>query len=118
MRSPSAQGRRELQEAIAEHLYHFRGCRWEPEQIVIGVGTEYLYGLLVQFLAGQALRRGRAGLPETGQIYESRGARSVAIPMDDAGVQADAGVRGRGRAPHLSLPTTSHRHRHAGQPPL
>ena len=40
MRSPSAQGRRELQEAIAGHLYHFRGMSVEPEQIVIGAGTE------------------------------------------------------------------------------
>lgn len=91
MRSPSAQGRRELQEAIAGHLYHFRGMSVEPEQIVIGAGTEYLYGLLVQFLGRDKLYGvEEPGYQKPGQIYESCGARSVAIPMDDAGVQADA----------------------------
>ena len=91
MRSPSAQGRRELQEAIAEHLYHFRGMSVEPDQIVIGAGTEYLYGLLVQFLGRDKLYGvEEPGYQKPGQIYESCGARSVAIPMDDAGVQADA----------------------------
>lgn len=88
MRSPSAQGRRELQEAIAGHLYHFRGMSVEPEQIVIGAGTEYLYGLLVQLLGRDKLYGvEEPGYQKPAQIYESCGARSVAIPMDDAGVR-------------------------------
>lgn len=40
----------ELRAAIAEHLKSFRGMLVDPNQIIIGAGTEYLYGLLVQLL--------------------------------------------------------------------
>ena len=40
----------ELRSAIAEHLKSFRGMLVDPDQIIIGAGTEYLYGLLVQLL--------------------------------------------------------------------
>lgn len=40
----SAGGIRQLRQAIADHLYQFRGMTISPEQIVVGAGTEYLYG--------------------------------------------------------------------------
>ena len=40
----------ELREAISEHLRSFRGMSVHPSQIIIGAGTEYLYGLLIQLL--------------------------------------------------------------------
>ena len=40
----------ELRSAIAEHLKSFRGMLVDPDQIIIGAGTEYLYGLLVQLM--------------------------------------------------------------------
>lgn len=48
-RSPSA-GIMELRSAIADYLYQFRGMMVDPEQIVIGAGTEYLYSLIIQLL--------------------------------------------------------------------
>lgn len=39
-----------LREAIAGHLKAFRGMEVDPEQIIVGAGTEYLYGLLLQLL--------------------------------------------------------------------
>ena len=39
-----------LRQAIATHLEQFRGMHVQPEQIFIGAGTEYLYGLLIQLL--------------------------------------------------------------------
>lgn len=91
MRAPSAQGRRELQEAIAGHLYRFRGMPVEPDQIVVGAGTEYLYGLLVQLLGRDKVY----GVEEPGYqkpflIYRSSGARAVPVPMDSAGVGVEA----------------------------
>lgn len=88
MHAPSAQGRRELQEAIAGHLYDFRGMSVDPEQIVIGAGTEYLYGLLVQLLGRDKVY----GVEDPGYqkpwlIYESNGATCVPISMDEAGVR-------------------------------
>ena len=43
-------GAPELRAAIAAHLEQARGLRVSPEQIFIGAGTEYLYGLIVQLL--------------------------------------------------------------------
>lgn len=43
-------GALELRRAIARMLREFRNIQVSPEQIVIGAGTDYLYGLLVQLL--------------------------------------------------------------------
>lgn len=53
MEASPAGGIRELRAAIAEHLKSFRGMLVDPDQIVIGAGTEYLYGLLVQLLGNE-----------------------------------------------------------------
>ena len=47
---PPTGGVMKLRRAIAHHLYEFRGITVNPEQIIIGAGTEYLYGLIVQLL--------------------------------------------------------------------
>ena len=49
------QGIPELRNAIAGHLRSFRGVSVSPDQIVIGAGTEYLYGLLVQLLGNDKI---------------------------------------------------------------
>lgn len=46
----SFQGIFELREEIAKYLYGFRGMQVSPDQIIIGAGTEYLYGRLIQLL--------------------------------------------------------------------
>ena len=46
----SAGGIRQLRQAIADHLYQFRGMTIDPEQIVVGAGSEYLVGLIIQLL--------------------------------------------------------------------
>ena len=43
-------GALELRCAIADNLQQFRGMTVDPEQIVIGAGTEFLYYLLIQLL--------------------------------------------------------------------
>ena len=47
---PPTGGVMKLRRAIAHHLYEFRGITVNPEHIIIGAGTEYLYGLIVQLL--------------------------------------------------------------------
>lgn len=48
-------GVRELREAIAEHLASFCAMPVDPDQIIVGAGTEYLYGLLVQLLGKEKI---------------------------------------------------------------
>ena len=50
MTKPPCGGIIGLRKAIATHLEQFRGMHVQPEEIFIGAGTEYLYGLLIQLL--------------------------------------------------------------------
>ncbi len=90
VRSPSA-GVRELREAIAAHLFSFRGMSVRPEQIVVGAGTEYLYGLIIQLL-GRDSRYGveNPGYRKISRIYEANRVDCVYIPMDEKGVDPEA----------------------------
>ena len=45
----------ELRVEIARYLYEYRGMDVEPEQIIIGAGTEYLYGRLLQLLGRNSI---------------------------------------------------------------
>lgn len=103
MQTPSSQGCRELQTAIAQHLYAFRGMQVRPEQIVVGAGTEYLCGLLVQLLGRDAVY----GVEDPcyqkpAKIYEACGAACVSIPMDRDGVRVDAVQNSGANILHLS----------------
>lgn len=48
-RSPNS-GCTELREAISSYLARSRGIAADPKQIIIGSGSEYLYGLIVELL--------------------------------------------------------------------
>lgn len=50
MENPPCGGIMALRQAIADYLHAFRGMVVNPEQIIVGAGTEYLYGLLISFL--------------------------------------------------------------------
>lgn len=83
----SAGGIYKLREAIAAHLYQFRGMSIDPEQVVVGAGTEYLYSVLIQLLGRN---RGYAvedpGYLRLSKIYEKNDVKICHIPMDGAGV--------------------------------
>ena len=56
------QGLPALRNAIARHLSQFRGMQVDPDNILIGAGTDFLYNLLVQLLG----RDKRYGVEEPG----------------------------------------------------
>ena len=55
MTNPPCGGIMSLRQSIAGYLKDFRGMTVQPEQIIIGAGTEYLYGLLIQLLGHEAV---------------------------------------------------------------
>lgn len=76
-----------LRRAIADHLYQFRGIAADPDQIIIGAGTQYLYSILVQLLGRDQLYAVEdPGYPRLGKILESNNVRFHAIEMDSSGV--------------------------------
>ena len=77
----------ELQQAIARHLHDFRGLTTDPENILIGAGTDFLYNLLIQLLGRElcyALEE--PGYGKIRRIYDAGGVQCVSAPMDAKGV--------------------------------
>ena len=86
MRSPY-QGIVQLREAISEHLYHFRGMSVKPSQIVVGAGTEYLYGVLIQLLGrGKIYGIENPGYQKIRKIYEKNDVQCRHLSLDESGL--------------------------------
>ena len=84
--SPSG-GVYELREAIAKHLSSFRGMDVDPNQIIVGAGTEYLYGLIIKLLGEDKIYGlENPGYRKISQVYESNRVDYRFIDLDDKGV--------------------------------
>ncbi|MCD8352901.1 MAG: PLP-dependent aminotransferase family protein [Clostridiales bacterium] len=97
------QGVPELRQAIVSHLYHFRGIQVQPEQIVVGAGSEYLLSLLVQLLGregGYAVED--PGYQKTEQILSHSGAQVYPIPVDEQGLRVDLLEQSGARVVHVT----------------
>ena len=80
----------ELRRAIADHLAGFRGMKIDPENILIGAGTDFLYNILVQLLGrDKVYALEEPGYDKTRRIYTAAGARCVSAPMDEFGVMPE-----------------------------
>ncbi len=81
------QGIPELRQAIAEHLAAFRGMHVDPENILIGAGTDFLYNLLIQLLGRDKVYAvEEPGYGKIRKIYAAGGVRCVSAAMDGLGV--------------------------------
>ena len=81
------QGIAELRQAIAAHLYAFRSMHVDPENILIGAGTDFLYNLLIQLLGREKTYAVEdPGYGKIHKIYAAGGVRCISVPMDHEGV--------------------------------
>ena len=84
------QGIPELRQAIATHLAAFRGMHVDPENILIGAGTDFLYNLLIQLLGREKTYAvEEPGYGKIRRIYAAGGVRTVSAVMDSHGVRPD-----------------------------
>ena len=91
----------ELRNAIARHLASFRGMTVDPENILIGAGTDFLYNLLIQLLGRDYTYAVEdPGYGKIRSIYAAGGVTCLPIPMDESGVRPDA--LGDARVLHIS----------------
>ena len=91
----------DLRRAIASHLAGFRGMQVDPENIVIGAGTDFLYNLLLQLLGqDQIYALEEPGYGKIRRIYDAAGARSLPVAMDSDGVIPQA--LGNAQVLHIS----------------
>lgn len=85
--APSPIGVYELREAILENLIKNKGIRANVNNIVIGAGTEYLYGVLVQLLgSNRMIAVEDPSHTKTYKIYENNGVKCLHIPVDEYGM--------------------------------
>ena len=84
------QGIPELRQAIANHLAAFRGMDIDPENILIGAGTDFLYNLLIQLLGREKTYAvEEPGYGKIRKIYAAGGVNCIGAPMDSRGVRPD-----------------------------
>lgn len=102
VRSPSI-GVLALREAIADYLHAFRGISVSSDQIVVGAGTEYLYGLIIQFLGrDRTYALEDPGYGKIGRIYRENGVSCAHIPLDQEGVVPEILERSGAEVLHIS----------------
>jgi len=96
-------GVKELRKAIADYLESFRGMSVNPDQIIVGAGTEYLYGLLIKLLGKDKLYCiENPGYKKLKKIYESNNSECITVDMDDKGLSVEALRNARGQIAHIS----------------
>ena len=100
---PITGGCRELRKAISGHLSSFRGMLVDPDQIIVGAGTEYLYSLLIQLLG-----RNRIYATENPcyqkliKIYRQHDVRCIPVSMDDDGILVSELERSGAEIAHIT----------------
>lgn len=87
MKNSPCGGIADLRENIARYLWDFRGMSVSPDQIIVGAGTEYLYGLLIQLLGNEKVYGvENPGYRKLEKIYGSYGVPCAWISMDESGI--------------------------------
>lgn len=89
MDKPPSGGIMELRRTISLYLKQFRNMETEPEQIITGAGTEYLYTLIIQLLGhNKVYAVENPGYKKIVQIYKSNNVACEYIPVDNSGIIA------------------------------
>ncbi|MCD7769795.1 MAG: PLP-dependent aminotransferase family protein [Oscillospiraceae bacterium] len=101
-RSPN-QGCAVLRNAIAAYLLRYRGMYAQPEQIIVGSGSEQLYETVVRMLGTDRIY----GLesPSYGQIqavYQGAGAQVEQLPMGPEGIISAALTMSKAQVLHVT----------------
>lgn len=89
-RSPNA-GCTELREAIRQYLARSRGITADMEQIIIGSGSEYLYGLIVKMLGRTCIYGIESpSYQKIEQVYASSDISYEMLPLGNDGIESTA----------------------------
>ncbi len=92
-----------LREEIAKHLYAFRGMDVSPQQIVVGAGTEYLYGRLIQLLGRDGIYAlENPGYLKMTRLYKNHGLSYRYVDIDGKGIRLDALRKSGANVVHVS----------------
>lgn len=109
MRSPEG-GSPELRGELAKYLERNRGFRVKPEQIIIGAGSEYLYGLIVELFGSNKIYGVETpSYKKIEQVYKSRGVIIEHLALGHDGISREALINSNADilhvTPYRSYPT-------------
>lgn len=81
----------ELREAIRHYLARNRGIKVDVEQIVIGSGSEYLYGLIVELLGRHSIYAIESpSYKKIEQVYRATEIQYELLPLTSSGINSKA----------------------------
>ena len=81
----------ELRQAICRYLARNRGITVDAEQIVIGSGSEYLYGLIVELLGRRRIYATETpSYKKIEQVYRTAEITCVSLPLTHSGIESKA----------------------------
>ena len=84
-----AKGEWEFRVTISRYLHQSRGVDCEPEQIVVGAGSEYLLFLISQMLGKVSIAMESPTYKQAYQVMKSLHHPIVMVPMDKDGLKVD-----------------------------
>ena len=89
LRPPNA-GCPEFREAVASYLRRYRGMEVQPQQVIIGAGAEYLYGLIAQLFPPEVVFGLEAESYEKIRlVYQAHRRETELLPMDRYGISSE-----------------------------
>ncbi|MBQ8138561.1 MAG: PLP-dependent aminotransferase family protein [Lachnospiraceae bacterium] len=102
VKSPN-QGCPELREEICRYLARSRHLHIRPEQVIVGSGAEYLYGLIVQMFGNDVVY----GLESPSysrifEVYNSMGAKCDFLKMTLGGIDSGALLKTKAKILHVT----------------
>ena len=100
---PPNTGCDELRNALCNYLARNRGIRVNRDQIVIGSGAEYLYGLVVEVLGRNRIWGLESpSYEKIERVYRSRGVRCDLLPLGHDGIVSEALQATRASVLHIT----------------
>ena len=103
LRAAPYNGAAELRVAIAGYLRQFRGMRVDPEQIIVGAGTELLYHMIIELLGrDKCYAVEDPGYSKIAAIYESNRVQVQYVGIDEAGLSVSELRRHTAQVVHIS----------------
>uniref|UniRef100_UPI0025EE1543 MocR-like pyridoxine biosynthesis transcription factor PdxR n=1 Tax=Treponema sp. TaxID=166 RepID=UPI0025EE1543 len=97
------EGVAELRQAIAGHLYSFRGMNVDPDQVIVGAGTEYLYSLLIKLLGKEKIFAiENPGYKKLSSIYKSNDVKCCYVNLDNMGMNVEELNASKADVAHIS----------------
>ncbi len=96
-------GDMQLKQAISAYLYRARNIDVDPQYIVIGAGSEHLYGVIVQLLGrDKVFAVENPGYGKISSAYALNGAKFVPVSVGQAGMDLDEAENACADVVHVS----------------